>query len=251
MRFILFLLFILFATFTSCKNNTVKSPDLVHAQWAPLNSSTKYLLYNSDEKLLTNADSITVSFAGKQAHDSITFSKADSLVCTIITGCKFGKFVFSDSSFNKEVSSIKSKLKKHSTAYIKWYPDTTIYNRQSTIRVFLKKEDDSIKSLKLTEKISGNFYVSSCSYISKSTALKKFVNMGADTAFLSFLEKNPLPASIEFTLKPEYLNAQTLQKISQEISKEPNVSEVQLPNLGTDNIAQFLFGINFFIKISS
>ncbi len=216
MRLPVIFLFLLIAI-AACKDNKPKSQDIIHAQWLPLDSSSKYILYNSDEKMLNDADSITISFAGKLSHDSITFSNLDSFVCSNITGYKFGKFTFIDSSLGSEIDLIKRKMRRHSTAFIKWYPDTTLKNEHFTLTVFLKKSADTLEDIRLLEKIKQESFILSCSYISKSLAPKKFSGDNADTTFLSFLDNNPLPASIEFTVKPEYFNTDSLKNIAQKI----------------------------------
>lgn len=70
--------------------------------------------------------------------------------------------------------------------------------------------------------------IGSLTYISETEALEEF-KKSFPQDMLYLVEGNPLPASIRIQLKPNSQNLQTIQKLSENLLKIPEISTVQVP----------------------
>jgi len=256
MRFLFLYILIFSIAVISCKSKNNLPPDFIHANWTPLDSSSSYLLYNSDEPPLTSTDSISILFEGKQYNDSITNSSLDSLLCTTMAGFKFGKFKGDEAFISAQIKIIKSRMHRHSFAYIRWFPDTNTVNKNSDLimNIYLKKGNDSLADIKLASGISKESFVSSYEYTSNVSALKKFGDQNPDIHFKEFITENPLPASIDIAVKPEFANSKSLDSIKQMLLTNPRVFDISYPDPEVVNfkfINTLLHKIRFIIKVSS
>ena len=84
------------------------------------------------------------------------------------------------------------------------------------VQVYLRNnvEESSIDSLK--NYISAQPYSKSVEYIDKETAKKRWLGMGEDD-FSAFLEENPLPPSIDFHTRSEYVHKDSLINIKNDL----------------------------------
>jgi cell division transport system permease protein len=76
--------------------------------------------------------------------------------------------------------------------------------------------------------IAAKPYVKRYEYVTKEVAKQKYLDEGNED-WTNVLDQNPLPNSINFNLKQEYLNVDTLAKIEAELRQNINVSDVQYP----------------------
>lgn len=67
--------------------------------------------------------------------------------------------------------------------------------------------------------------------LSSEKALDKFTEGNEDTTWKSFIKSNPLPASIELTLKKEFLTKETYDSIKNVLSGLLPMAEIQLPSV--------------------
>lgn len=97
------------------------------------------------------------------------------------------------------------------------------------VQVYLRNnlEQSSIDSI--TNYIKSKPYSLDVEYIDKETAKKRWLNMGEDD-FSSFLDENPLPTSINFNTRSEYVHPDSLNNIKNDLlSHEMVVQSVQYP----------------------
>ena len=83
-------------------------------------------------------------------------------------------------------------------------------------------------------------------YTTKEQARKKFIGDG-NGDWNKVLEYNPLPASIDFYLQPEYVNKDSLNKISKEITKNFIISEVKYPDAVVSNLNSIVKKTGYFL----
>lgn len=96
--------------------------------------------------------------------------------------------------------------------------------RQAEIDVFLL---EPAAGSRLTERIGLIEGVTGTRFVSKEEALAELATeLGEDTALLSALGDNPLPASVRVTIHPDYASADRLGEIEQKIALLPGVAEV-------------------------
>ena len=99
-----------------------------------------------------------------------------------------------------------------------------------------KKQVDS-----LTQYISALPYANRVEYVDKEMAAKKW-NAENDTTWKQFLSNNPLPESIDFYVKAEYVEKDSLDKLSNNLQQAfPGViSEFQFPTETVAKVSNFV-----------
>ena len=99
-----------------------------------------------------------------------------------------------------------------------------------------KKQVDS-----LTQYISALPYANRVEYVNKEMAAKKW-NAENDTTWKQFLSNNPLPESIDFYVKAEYVEKDSLDKLSNNLQQAfPGViSEFQFPTETVAKVSNFV-----------
>lgn len=103
------------------------------------------------------------------------------------------------------------------------------------VQVYLRenapdKDIDSLKSY-----IMSKPYAASAEHITKEMAKENFLKDGNED-WNKVLNYNPLPASIDFNLKPEYVNKDTLNNIVDDLTRNIIVSEVKYPDAVVGNL---------------
>ena len=92
------------------------------------------------------------------------------------------------------------------------------------IQVYLRRNvsQQDIDSLRMY--IQSRPYTKSVEYIDKETAKKQWMDKN-ETDFTELLDENPLPASIDFNLKNEYVQKDTIQAIKADLEQRQMVVE--------------------------
>jgi cell division transport system permease protein len=103
------------------------------------------------------------------------------------------------------------------------------------VRVYLRENINAKDSTALTQYISSKPYVKEYSYVTKELAKEKFISDGNED-WKNILDANPLPASIEFTLRNQYVNVDTLANIEKDLTQNIAVSSVQYPRSLVTNL---------------
>jgi len=96
------------------------------------------------------------------------------------------------------------------------------------VRVHLIGNTPAKDSAGLMQYIAAKPYVKKYEYVTKEAAKQKYLDEGNED-WTNVLDQNPLPNSINFNLKQEYLNVDTLARIEAELRQNINVSDVQYP----------------------
>jgi cell division transport system permease protein len=94
------------------------------------------------------------------------------------------------------------------------------------VQVYFHETATPTDSANLVQFVRAQPYVKSSEYISKEGAKKRFVSDG-NSDFSSVLDKNPLPASVNFKVRSEYANPDSLAMVTKEIRQHMEVSDVQ------------------------
>jgi cell division transport system permease protein len=103
------------------------------------------------------------------------------------------------------------------------------------VRVYLRENINAKDSAALVDYIKAKPYVKNYEYITKEKAKQKFIGDGnADWA--NTLDANPLPASIDFKLKNQYVHPDTLSAIKADLEENIGVYDVQYPQALVDNL---------------
>ncbi|HEX9513855.1 MAG TPA: permease-like cell division protein FtsX [Puia sp.] len=94
------------------------------------------------------------------------------------------------------------------------------------VQVYVRENVSSKDSATLVQYIAGQPYTKSYEYLTKELARKRWLSDG-NSDFTTVLDKNPLPASVDFKIRSNYANPDSLNKIKADLIQNIAVSEVQ------------------------
>jgi cell division transport system permease protein len=104
-----------------------------------------------------------------------------------------------------------------------------------------QNEIDAVKTI-----IESRPYAKNVQYVTKEMAREKFIGDGNED-WNKVLDYNPLPASIDFFLEPEYVNKDSLNKITADIKNSFIISEVKYPDAVVSNLNNIVRKAGFFL----
>ena len=97
------------------------------------------------------------------------------------------------------------------------------------VQVFLQQTYTPQDSVDVTQYIAAQPYVKSFEFVTKDQAKERYLKDGNDD-WVGLLDKNPLPASINFHIRQEYAAADSLKKIQADLQqKSIAINEVKYP----------------------
>lgn len=96
------------------------------------------------------------------------------------------------------------------------------------VRVYLRENINEKDSAALVQYIANKPYVKEYEFVSKEAARKKFISDGNDD-WKNIIDANPLPASIDFKLNNQYVQADSLASIAADLEQNIGVNDVQYP----------------------
>lgn len=97
------------------------------------------------------------------------------------------------------------------------------------VQVYLRNNAEQKDIDSLTNFISAQPYAKAVEYVDKEAAKKRWLASGEDN-FEEFLDENPLPASIDFYTRSNYVQKDSLNKIKNTITeRSPIVQDVKYP----------------------
>ncbi len=117
------------------------------------------------------------------------------------------------------------------------------------LRVYLRENISAKDSSSLVQYIAAKPYVKQYKYVTKEMAKQKFIADGNED-WKNVLEVNPLQASIDFNLKTQYVDSDSLAAIQKDLEQNIGVSDVQYPkslvnnlNMNVRKVSLILLGI--------
>ena len=116
------------------------------------------------------------------------------------------------------------------------------------IRTYLRGDLNPKDSVALMEYISSKPYIKEIEFVTKEVARKKYM-ADENEDWSKVLDANPLPNSINFKLKKEYLKSDTLKKIKADLEQQTYVSDVQYPVALVDNMNSNLRRIGIMLLV--
>jgi cell division transport system permease protein len=114
------------------------------------------------------------------------------------------------------------------------------------VQVYVLETATPKDSAALVQYISSQPYTKSWEYMTKDLARKRFISDG-NADFSSVLDKNPLPASVNFKVRSEYANPDSLARITKELSQNIAVSDVQYNKALVTNLDERIRKISFIL----
>mgnify|MGYP001420622928 CR=1 FL=1 len=104
------------------------------------------------------------------------------------------------------------------------------FKEEVEVNVYLRDPLVKADSTALVNYIASKSYIKEYVFTTKEMAKAKYLSDGNES-WEGILSENPLPQSIDFRLKSEYLNVDTLKNIKADLEKQTYVTEVKYPEL--------------------
>jgi cell division transport system permease protein len=103
------------------------------------------------------------------------------------------------------------------------------------VRAHLRGNVNAKDSLALIQFIASRPYVKEYTFVTKEMAKQQYLKDG-NQDWTGVLDENPLPNSINFKLKNQYVQSDTLANVEKEILQNPLVSDIQYPKELVSNL---------------
>lgn len=116
------------------------------------------------------------------------------------------------------------------------------------VSVHLRGDLNPKDSLALVQYIASKPYVKEYTYITKEMAKKKYLSDGNED-WDKVLTENPLPNSIDFRLKEEYVNTDTLANIKRDLEQQTYVTDVQYQAALVDKLTSNIRRISIILLV--
>ena len=114
------------------------------------------------------------------------------------------------------------------------------------VGAYLRGDVNAKDSADLMSYISTKPYVRSIEFVTKDAAKKKYMGDGNED-WDKVLSENPLPSSINFKVKNEYMNGDSLVAIQTDLLQQTYIKEVQYPKALVDNLNKNIQRISFIL----
>jgi len=122
------------------------------------------------------------------------------------------------------------------------------FKEKLQITVLMKQEVNEESAQKYCEKIQGLSFVRGTTLVSKEQGTKELQEMlGND--FLSVFESSPVPVSVEVSLSPDYVSADSLGKVTGALMDEVLVDEIECRQSLIDKLNSNLAKISLILGI--
>ena len=116
------------------------------------------------------------------------------------------------------------------------------------VRVYVRENVSAKDSAALVNYVAAQPYTKSYEYVTKDLAKQKYLADG-NKDWGAVLDKNPLPASINFKIRSEYATTDSLNKIQSNISQNIAVSDVQFNQSLVANLNNMINKISLILLI--
>ena len=122
------------------------------------------------------------------------------------------------------------------------------FKENVSISAYLREELNPKDSIALVQYISAKPYIKEYTYVTKAMAKKRF-NEDGNADWDKVLTENPLPPSIDFKVKKDWLNTDSLSLIEKDLENQTYVDDVDYPKALVDKMSKNLRTISIAILI--
>ena len=126
------------------------------------------------------------------------------------------------------------------------------FKENMQVSVMMKSSVSESSALKFKEKLDKERYIKSSVYVSKEQGMNEMAQMLGDD-FLDVFEVSPIPASIDITVNADYVSADSLEVVKEEIAKSSLVDEViyqrSLVDALNSNLSKISLILGIFISL--
>lgn len=116
------------------------------------------------------------------------------------------------------------------------------------VRVYVRENVSAKDSAALVQYISSQPYTKSYEYVTKDIAKKKYLDDG-NKDWGAVLDKNPLPASVNFKIRSAYATTDSLTKIQDDLATNIAVSDVQYNKSLVSNLNNIIHKITLILLV--
>ena len=116
------------------------------------------------------------------------------------------------------------------------------------MQVFARENINAKDSAALVQYIASQPYTKSYEYITKDIAKKRYLQDG-NTDWAKVLDKNPLPASVNFKIRSDYASTDSLTKIQGDLSQNIAVGGVQYNQSLVSNLNNIIRKISLILLV--
>ena len=114
------------------------------------------------------------------------------------------------------------------------------------VQVYVRENVSPKDSAALVQYIAAQPYTKSYEYLTKEGAKQRFMSDG-NSDWGTVLDKNPLPASVDFKIRSDYANPDSLNNIRADLSQNIAVSEVQYNQVLVSNLSNMIRKVSFIL----
>ena len=122
------------------------------------------------------------------------------------------------------------------------------FKENVVVSVYLRGDMNPKDSAALMEYIGSKTYVKRYNYITKDVAKAKYMTDGNES-WDKVLTENPLPNSIDFVLKKEYLVTDTLANIKADLMQNAYVTDVDYPSALVDKLNKNISRVSIILLV--
>ncbi len=120
------------------------------------------------------------------------------------------------------------------------------FKENIAMNVYIRENVSPKDSAALVEYIASKPYVRGYEYVTKDLAKQKYLQDG-NKDWGALLDRNPLPASIDFRITKEYASIDSLSKIKNDLLQNIAVSDVQYPQSLVTNLNDIIHKISIIL----
>jgi cell division transport system permease protein len=120
------------------------------------------------------------------------------------------------------------------------------FKENIAMNVYIRENVSPNDSAALVQYVVAQPYVKDYEYVTKDLAKKKYLQDG-NKDWGALLDRNPLPASLDFRITKEYASIDSLSKIKTELMRNIAVSDVQYPQSLVTNLNNIINKISIIL----
>jgi cell division transport system permease protein len=120
------------------------------------------------------------------------------------------------------------------------------FKENIAMNVYIRENVSARDSASLVQYIIAKPYVKNYEYVTKDLAKQKYLQDG-NKDWGALLDRNPLPASIDFRITKEYASIDSLSKIKADLLQNIAVSDVQYPQSLVENLNNIINKISIIL----
>ncbi len=114
------------------------------------------------------------------------------------------------------------------------------------VNVYVRENVSARDSAALVQYLAAQPYVKTYEYVSKDAAKQKYLKDG-NKDWGTLLDKNPLPASVDFKIRGQYASTDSLTKIRNDLARNIAVSDVLFPQSLVSNLNNIIHKISLIL----